>query len=640
MTDSRRASRGPLLILLALVLAPHAAPAATLDVSPGGTGTACTPGSPCALATANANALPGDLVRLAPGTYATAALPARSGTASARITYVGSLANPASTVVSGGSLRTRYTTIKGMRFNGNFYLDRVDANNYAQWDSLGWCEVAMDFGVDQAKDCVIYKVNVTSGNGHFTMAVPSVPVASFTIPERNTIRRCTMRLGLQQTYGTHCVMIKGAQRCVVDSNQIFINMSPNITAETDPLIAFYMKWCEFKDNRWTVRSDHNSDHLFRWRDSTMYNRCIRDTILLSGYNIRFAPSSSGSWPGSTDQNYFEGLYLKKSCVTSDVALFYQNGSRRDTLKNCVVIDSLGKAFQCLSIEKGTTLVDHCTFVSSSRYGVVDFPCGVGTFGDAWPATGRLVFTNNLIYAGRTAGGGADAGINWQFSATTNDLTSNWNLYYVPGVSSASAIRYAVNTGSATFSAPGTGQPFNSAWGDDGSSLWSDPQFANASFGGFDPRLRTGSAAIGAGSGGSDIGAFGFEGPDNTAPATVTNLAFTNVLDHSALLSWTAPGDNGFSGTATAYDVRISTSPITSGNFASATPLSPMPIPVAGGQLQTYVLLNLQNGVTYYAALRAVDDVGNWSAISNLPNATTSATDVTAPKTVDDLTASP
>lgn len=633
MNRLSRALWVPTLHLCFLILAPVAASAAIWNVTPSGTGNA-------ALATANANAQPGDIVYLAPGTYTSPANPARNGSVGARITYIGSLANPASVVVSPGTLTRRYVTLKGLRFSGDFALDRVDAAQYAQFDSLAWCEVADDFGVNGAKDNVVYKVNVTGGTGHFTMAVPSVPVASFTIPERNIIRRCTMHLGLQQTYGTHVVMFKGMQRCVIDSNQFYITLAAGINAETDPLIAFYMKWCEFKDNRWRVHSMHNADHLFRWRDSTMFNRIVRDTMIFTGYNVRFAPSSSGSWEGTTDQNYIEGLYLKNSCVNSDVALFYQNGSRRDTLKNCVVMDSVGKAFQCLSIEAGTTLVDHCTFVGNSRWGVVEFPCGIGTFGNAWPTGGRLIFTNNLMYGIRQGGAGSDAAISWQFSASNNDLTSNRNLYYIPGQNSDRAIRYAINTGSAAFSAPGSGQPFTNAFGEDANSLWANPMFANASFSTFDGHLQAGSPAIGAGTGGSNIGAYGSSGPDLTAPAAVSNLAFSQVLDNAVVMAWTAPGDDGNSGTATTYELRFATFPINAGNFATATAVAPQPIPALAGTPQNYVITGLTPGATYYVAMRALDDSGNWSALSNVASTATSNNDVTPPIPVNDLNASP
>src|SRR5580765_4715922 len=193
MNDIRRALPRIGFALVLLVLTPLAARTATLDVSPAGVGTACTPGSPCALATANANAQPGDIVRLAPGGYTAPIAPVRNGVAAARITYVGNLSNPASTVVGSSVVKYRYISIKGVRFSGDFSFDRVSDTQYAQFDSVGWCEVNYTLGLNQAKDCIAYKVNVTSGNGNFMMAVPSAPVAMYTIPERNTVRRCTIR---------------------------------------------------------------------------------------------------------------------------------------------------------------------------------------------------------------------------------------------------------------------------------------------------------------------------------------------------------------------------------------------------------------------------------------------------------------
>jgi hypothetical protein len=67
-----------------------AAPASAVDryVSPSGSGTACSAGSPCALTTANSQAVAGDVVRMRAGNYGTADInPANNGTSGARITY-------------------------------------------------------------------------------------------------------------------------------------------------------------------------------------------------------------------------------------------------------------------------------------------------------------------------------------------------------------------------------------------------------------------------------------------------------------------------------------------------------------------------------------------------------------------------
>ena len=633
MTFRPRFAQG--LALTLAVFATTTASAAVFDVTPTGTGNA-------SLTTANANALPGDVIRLAPGTYTTPIAPAANGTPAGRITYIGSLDNPGSIVVPSSTVTRRYISVKGMRFNRAFHFDRTSATQHADYDSVGWCIVDDDLGLDQAKHCVAYRVDVVSGLGHFSCNVPSVPVAAYTIPEFNTIRRCRMWLGGNQTYGQHVVQIKGMQSCTLDSNQVYITMSPNITAETDPFIAFYMKFCTFKDNKWVVRNNHSGSHLFRWRDSTMFNRVYRDTVLMSGNICRFAPSSSGTWEGSTDRNYFEGLYVKSSCVPGDVALFYQNGSRRDTLRNCVVIDSVGKAMQMLSIEAGTTLIDHCTFVGDVHYGAIDFPCGVGTFGDSWPPGGSLRFTNNIVYGIATGSAGTNCEVNWQFSSLTNDLTSNNNLYYTPAISASSALRYVVNSGAATFSGVGPGTPFNVAMGEDGNSMSADPKFANAGFTNFDARLQPGSPAIGAATDGTDIGAFANNGPDATPPATVGDLRTPVVSDRNVMVAWTAPGDDGSGGARVSqYEVRFATSPITSANFGSAQLASPEPpITVNPGGVQTYGITGLTPGLTYWVAMRSRDDASNWSSVSNIISFATTTSDATPPAPVQDLTTSP
>jgi hypothetical protein len=113
----------------------------------------------------------------------------------------------------------------------------------------------------------------------------------------------------------------------------------------------------------------------------------------------------------------------------------------------------------------------------------------------------------------------------------------------------------------------------------------------------------------------------FTSTDVTAPAAVSNLSATaGGGTGSVSLSWTAPGDDGTSGTAYAYDVRYSTSAINEGNFAAATAVSGIGAPKAAGELETYVVSGLTNGTTYYFALKTRDEVPNWSALSNVVSA--------------------
>ncbi len=119
--------------------------------------------------------------------------------------------------------------------------------------------------------------------------------------------------------------------------------------------------------------------------------------------------------------------------------------------------------------------------------------------------------------------------------------------------------------------------------------------------------------------------------DTTAPAAVSNLATGAATTSSIVVTWTAPGDDNNTGTATTYDLRYSTSLITSGNFDSATAVTGEPTPSVAGSSETKTVTGLSASTTYYFALKTADEVPNTSTISNVPSGTTSATpDTTAP----------
>jgi hypothetical protein len=124
------------------------------------------------------------------------------------------------------------------------------------------------------------------------------------------------------------------------------------------------------------------------------------------------------------------------------------------------------------------------------------------------------------------------------------------------------------------------------------------------------------------------------GGDSTPPSAVADLAVTGSTGTSLALRWTAPGDDGSTGTASSYDIRYSTAPITTTNWNSATQATGEPAPLAGGTVQTYTLNGLSGSQTYYVAVRATDDRGNMGALSNVPSGTTA--DTVPPAPVRDL----
>jgi hypothetical protein len=112
--------------------------------------------------------------------------------------------------------------------------------------------------------------------------------------------------------------------------------------------------------------------------------------------------------------------------------------------------------------------------------------------------------------------------------------------------------------------------------------------------------------------------------DQTAPAAVTDLTFSNVAYTSLDLKWTAPGDDGTSGQAISYEVRTSTSSITLSSWNTATPVTGLPTPKPAGGKETFTVSGLTAKTTYYFALRTLDEVGNISSLSNVRKATTKA----------------
>ncbi|HUW85235.1 MAG TPA: DNRLRE domain-containing protein, partial [Phycisphaerae bacterium] len=111
-------------------------------------------------------------------------------------------------------------------------------------------------------------------------------------------------------------------------------------------------------------------------------------------------------------------------------------------------------------------------------------------------------------------------------------------------------------------------------------------------------------------------------PDVTAPAAISNLAAaTGTQAGTVDLTWTAPGDDGMTGTAQSYDIRYSTSSIDEGNWASATEVTGEPAPQAGGSAESFTVTGLTIGQTYYVAIKTSDEVPNESGLSNVPSAT-------------------
>lgn len=110
--------------------------------------------------------------------------------------------------------------------------------------------------------------------------------------------------------------------------------------------------------------------------------------------------------------------------------------------------------------------------------------------------------------------------------------------------------------------------------------------------------------------------------DAVAPGAVTDFeADPGDFPGEIRLTWTAPGDDGATGTASAYIIKVSHALITAENFDAAADLDRWitePLPLAGGSPESLVVFGLDPDSTWFFALEAQDEVPNTSPVSNSP----------------------
>ncbi|MBN1824066.1 MAG: lamin tail domain-containing protein [Endomicrobiales bacterium] len=106
-----------------------------------------------------------------------------------------------------------------------------------------------------------------------------------------------------------------------------------------------------------------------------------------------------------------------------------------------------------------------------------------------------------------------------------------------------------------------------------------------------------------------------------APAKVTTLsAQAGDFPGEIKLYWSAVGDDGHTGTASAYLLKYSTSNILSdSDFVKATTVQTS-APLSSGSNESAIIQSLAYGPTYYFAIKVRDEAYNYSVISNTVSA--------------------
>jgi len=91
-------------------------------------------------------------------------------------------------------------------------------------------------------------------------------------------------------------------------------------------------------------------------------------------------------------------------------------------------------------------------------------------------------------------------------------------------------------------------------------------------------------------------------------------------DSTAVLFWTAPGDDHRLGRAAYYDMRFTPESVgtdTAGWWLRADIITPTPRPSLAGAADSLIISGLSPNITYYFALKTADEVWNWSPVSNI-----------------------
>ena len=105
--------------------------------------------------------------------------------------------------------------------------------------------------------------------------------------------------------------------------------------------------------------------------------------------------------------------------------------------------------------------------------------------------------------------------------------------------------------------------------------------------------------------------------DTTPPDPILTLSAGSPSATSVPLTWLATGDDGSTGQASSYDLRYSTALIDNSNFAAATQVTGLAPPAPQGSVESVVVSGLNPGTQYFLAVKAIDDAGNTSIISNV-----------------------
>lgn len=206
------------------------------------------------------------------------------------------------------------------------------------------------------------------------------------------------------------------------------------------------------------------------------------------------------------------------------------------------------------------------------------------------------------------------------ASTHSDTRAGFSSYgattvhiFAPGENVLSSVPFALNaSGYDVFSGTSMATPHVS-----GAAALLKAHFPGDSMAQIKARLMNSAEAVPALAGLSLSGrlnAYNSMDNDSTPPGTPSGFVGIKRSAGTIRLQWVSSGDDGGTGTASQYDMRVSSSPINAGNFNAARRVTSVPAPEVAGTLQNGAANGLFPNTSYYFALKAFDNVGNSSGI--------------------------
>lgn len=106
-------------------------------------------------------------------------------------------------------------------------------------------------------------------------------------------------------------------------------------------------------------------------------------------------------------------------------------------------------------------------------------------------------------------------------------------------------------------------------------------------------------------------------PDGVPPSAITDLEVVAVTSSTVRLAWSAPGDDGEEGTAARYRLRYTIGTLDETTWAEADSAEVGFTPYPSGQAEEYTVRGLAAATRYEFGLKAIDEAGNESPLSNV-----------------------